>query len=191
MSGSTEITYTVRVAQTPEDIEQCMKIRKQVFVDEQYRDQRVGDLSDPPSGPSKKHGGAADLILFVNDGRDDARSTHFLMLRYHENVEDEDEQDEQGEPIGTLRLINDNNQLGRFALIKPYRGKGLGKPLIEFVHEYVSKKGGKEVWCQSQAADPASGGVDATGFYKKLGYVNRGELYMKEGTRHQDMVFTL
>ncbi|WWC57499.1 uncharacterized protein I303_100031 [Kwoniella dejecticola CBS 10117] len=167
MSGSTEITYTVRVAQTPEDIEQCMKIRKQVFVDEQGYD------------------------ISIETNEDDARSTHFLMLRYHENVEDEDEQDEQGEPIGTLRLINDNNQLGRFALIKPYRGKGLGKPLIEFVHEYVSKKGGKEVWCQSQAADPASGGVDATGFYKKLGYVNRGELYMKEGTRHQDMVFTL
>ncbi|WWC67397.1 uncharacterized protein I206_101305 [Kwoniella pini CBS 10737] len=153
MSGNTN--YVIRIANTPEDIEKCMQIRKEVFIDEQ----------------------GYDISIETND--DDYQSTHFLMIS------------NKDEPIGTIRLINNNNQLGRFAIMKTFRSKGFGKPLIEFVHEHVRNKGGVEIWCQSQAANPNSGGIDATGFYKKMGYVNKGELYMKEGTQHQDMVYYL
>ncbi|WVW81172.1 hypothetical protein I302_103163 [Kwoniella bestiolae CBS 10118] len=119
-----------------------------------------------------------DIKVETND--DDHRSTHFLLVL-----------SDNEEPVGTIRLINENNQLGRFAILKQYRGMGLGIPLIQALHDYVRGKGGKEVWCQSQAGDPTKGGADATGFYKRLGYVDRGERYMKEGTVHQDMVYTL
>ncbi|WWC90298.1 uncharacterized protein L201_005231 [Kwoniella dendrophila CBS 6074] len=147
--------HTIRIAETSEDIGRCMKIRKEVFVDEQGYD------------------------ISIETNNDDNRSTHFLLL-LNEQI-----------PIGTLRFINENNQLGRFAILKEYRGLGLGKPLLIAVHDYVKAKGGKEVWCQSQAGDPTQGGVDATGFYKRLGYIDKGDRYIKEGTEHQDMVFVL
>ncbi|KAK6904609.1 hypothetical protein I204_06790 [Kwoniella mangroviensis CBS 8886] len=146
--------YSIRIANTPEDIQRCMQIRKDVFIDEQGYDIRVE----------------------TND--DDHRSAHFLLVLLKTD-----------EAVGTIRLINENNQLGRFAILKQYRGQGLGVPLIQALHDHVREKGGKEVWCQSQAADPTQGGVDATGFYKRLGYVNKGEKYIKEGTVHQDMVY--
>ncbi|WVQ94396.1 hypothetical protein IAU59_001475 [Kwoniella sp. CBS 9459] len=118
-----------------------------------------------------------DIRIETND--DDPQSTHFLL------------QLQTGEPVGTVRVINTNNQLGRFALLKPYRGRGLAGPLIRAVHDYVKSTGGTEVWCQSQAGDPAQGGVDATGFYRRFGYVERGERYIKEGTVHQDMVYSV
>ncbi|OCF60244.1 hypothetical protein L486_02924 [Kwoniella mangroviensis CBS 10435] len=146
--------YSIRIANTPEDIQRCMQIRKDVFIDEQGYDIRVE----------------------TND--DDHRSAHFLLVLLKTD-----------EAVGTIRLINESNQLGRFAILKQYRGQGLGVPLIQALHDHVREKGGKEVWCQSQAADPTQGGVDATGFYKRLGYVNKGEKYIKEGTVHQDMVY--
>ncbi|WRT63123.1 uncharacterized protein IL334_000026 [Kwoniella shivajii] len=148
-------SHFVRVAETSEDIQRCMNIRKEVFIYEQGYDIRI------------------------ETNEDDAESTHFLLLLG------------DNQAIGTVRVINSNGQLGRFAILKPYRGLGLGRPMIQAVHDYVQSEGGKEVWCQSQAGDPTNGGVDATGFYRRLGYVNRGGRYMKEGTEHQDMVISL
>ncbi|WVR03031.1 hypothetical protein IAU60_000020 [Kwoniella sp. DSM 27419] len=107
---------------------------------------------------------------------DDAASTHFLLKLG------------SSEPIGTIRVIDSTGQLGRFAILKPHRGLGLGRPLVEAVHEHVRSSSGQQVWCQSQAGDSSAGEVDATGFYRRLGYVERGEKYLKEGTLHQDMV---
>ncbi|WWD22614.1 hypothetical protein CI109_107107 [Kwoniella shandongensis] len=146
--------FTVNVANTPEEIQECMDIRKEVFIDEQ----------------------GYDIRIETND--DDARCTHFLLVF------------ESGDAAGTARVFKTDGQLGRVAIRKDYRGMGLGRPLIEAVHAHVKSTGGKEVWCQSQA-DTKPGGVDATGFYRRLGYVNKGDLYIKEGTIHQDMVFYL
>ncbi|KAK8844835.1 hypothetical protein IAR55_006685 [Kwoniella newhampshirensis] len=146
--------YKVVRADHPEELEKCMAIRKEVFIDEQ----------------------GYDIRIETND--DDAQCTHFLLIL------------DSGEPVGTVRVLNSNGQLGRFAILVPYRGMGLGRPLIEAVHDHVRSVGGKEVWCQSQASTE-DGGVDATGFYRRCGYVNQGEAFMKEGTLHQNMVFTL
>ncbi|EIW73077.1 hypothetical protein TREMEDRAFT_59238 [Tremella mesenterica DSM 1558] len=97
---------------------------------------------------------------------EDPISTHFLMSK-------------DGKEIGTAR-ITPQGKLGRVAILKSYRGQGLAKPLLNAVHEWVRSKGGKIVYCDSQAADPATGGVDARGVYLKLGYRPVGDLYIKE-----------
>ncbi|WVQ82856.1 hypothetical protein IAT38_004991 [Cryptococcus sp. DSM 104549] len=117
--------------------------------------------------------------ISIETNNDDARSTHFIVVS------------EDGDGMGTIRVIDSEGQLGRFALRKQYRGQGLGRPLMEAVHEHVKAAGGKQVWCHSQAAPPESGGVDATGFYLRFGYVAKGDLYYKEGTLHQKMVYTI
>ncbi|RXK37392.1 hypothetical protein M231_05379 [Tremella mesenterica] len=108
---------------------------------------------------------------------EDPISTHFLMSK-------------DGKEIGTAR-ITPQGKLGRVAILKSYRGQGLAKPLLNAVHEWVRSKGGKIVYCDSQAADPETGGVDARGVYLKLGYRPVGDLYIKENTLHQRMQLDL
>ncbi|KAK4685896.1 hypothetical protein P7C73_g4241, partial [Tremellales sp. Uapishka_1] len=108
--------------------------------------------------------------------KEDAKSAHFIVVL------------PDGQVIGVVRVLSSIGQLGRLAIKKSYRGYGLAKPLCSAVEDHMRAIGGKEVWCQSQAD---VNNVDATGFYERLGWVKRGDKYIKEKTIHQDMVLFL
>ncbi|MDE9540109.1 GNAT family N-acetyltransferase [Xenorhabdus bovienii] len=89
-------------------------------------------------------------------------------------------------PIGVLRAVPmDNNMLkvGRVAVLKAYRGKGIGRKVMEFIEDYGRKNGIVAIGLSSQC--------HAQPFYESLGYQARGEIYLEEGAEHIFMTLDL
>lgn len=86
-----------------------------------------------------------------------------------------------GEPIGTCRyyIEDDEYRIGRIAVIKEYRGKGIGQMIVRYAEDKILEIGGRETVLSAQ--------VRAKGFYEKLGYVGEGEIYMEEMCPHIKM----
>lgn len=85
------------------------------------------------------------------------------------------------EPIATCRFfkVNDEYKIGRIAVVKEYRGQGIGKMIVRCAEEKVYELGGRELSLSSQ--------VRVQGFYEKLGYVAEGEIYMDQMCPHIKM----
>ena len=85
------------------------------------------------------------------------------------------------ESIGTCRCYKENGEykIGRVAVLKEYRGKGLGEELVKQAEKKIYEWGGREVVLSSQ--------VRVQGFYEKLGYVAEGDVYMDEMCPHIKM----
>ncbi len=85
-----------------------------------------------------------------------------------------------GEAVGTLRLFTLDNPetyiLGRLAVKKDSRGKGLGSYLVRGALKYVKNQGGDELILHSQ--------LHAEEFYKKLGFTEYGEIEYEEDCPH-------
>lgn len=85
-----------------------------------------------------------------------------------------------GLPVATCRvLFNEQRKtyaVGRIAVIKEYRGKGLGAEILREGEEYIRKIGGGLVSLHAQ--------VRAAGFYEKQGYIRVGEIDDEEGYPH-------
>lgn len=81
-------------------------------------------------------------------------------------------------PAGTCRVYpgEDCFHIGRVAVLPRYRGTGLGRDLMHQAEDAIRSAGGT-------VAD-LSGQVQASGFYKKLGYVPVGDVYPDEGCPH-------
>jgi predicted GNAT family N-acyltransferase len=88
-------------------------------------------------------------------------------------------------PIGTIRFIKLNNtlQIGRIALLKPYRGKGYGKALMKWMEAYA-----QTVYPRSQLMLHAQTSVEP--FYRKLGYVVTSEPFVEANIEHVEMIKT-
>lgn len=87
-----------------------------------------------------------------------------------------------GRPIATARaFLNEEGicHIGRVAVVKDMRGKQVGRELIERFEEEMIKLGAKEFELGAQ--------VQASGFYKKLGYTEEGEIYYDEFCPHINM----
>src|SRR5436190_18775623 len=71
--------------------------------------------------------------------------------------------DERGEPIGTVRLdLAARGKIGRLAVLARERGRGVGRALMERVHELARERGLKSGWCHAQ--------LSAAPFYTRLVY---------------------
>ena len=84
-------------------------------------------------------------------------------------------------PIATGRLIKVDPatyQIGRIAVLKPYRGKKVGSYLVEFLCQKTRELGGNRVIAHSQ--------LDKQAFYRKLGFVEVGDgaIDYDEGVPH-------
>ncbi|GAI46154.1 unnamed protein product, partial [marine sediment metagenome] len=64
----------------------------------------------------------------------------------------------------------------RIAVLKTYRGQGIGKRIIAASLGLAKTKGALEVILDSQQS--------ATGFYEKLGFRQEGELFEEVGIPH-------
>jgi len=80
--------------------------------------------------------------------------------------------------IGTGRMFPDGH-IGRIAVKKHYRGRGLGKIIMESLIEVARVNKIPEVWLSSQ--------YHAKGFYEKLGFIKIGEVYKEAGIDHIKM----
>ncbi len=81
-------------------------------------------------------------------------------------------------PIGTARMLPDGH-IGRVAVLKKWRGLGVGKSLVKKLMEKAARLGLLEVYLNSQES--------AIGFYEKIGFRKKGKLFYEAGIPHLQM----
>ncbi len=88
-----------------------------------------------------------------------------------------------GEAVATCRVFFDDKQssyiLGRLAVLKPYRGRNIGKIIVGKAEEYVRSQSGKSLSLHAQCA--------AMGFYATLGFEEYGEIEYEQSCPHKWM----
>ena len=82
------------------------------------------------------------------------------------------------EPIGTGRILIDGH-IGRVAVLKKYRGLGIGKSVMQELIKWAQKNNLEKLWLSSQ--------WHAHSFYLDLGFVCEGEIYEEAGIDHIKM----
>ena len=90
--------------------------------------------------------------------------------------------DSEGRAIGTARMQPDGH-IGRIAVVEPWRRRGVGSRLVEVLVESAREAGLTSVDLDAQ--------VHALGFYQKLGFEPRGDVFMEAGISHQTMLLPL
>ena len=95
----------------------------------------------------------------------DEQSIHFLAL-------------DDNKAIATARLKPDG-QIGRMAVIKEYRNKGIGKKLLSTVLLQAKNDGYNMVYLHAQNK--------AINFYKKFNFITNGSEFIDAGIMHKAM----
>jgi len=83
-----------------------------------------------------------------------------------------------GVPIGTGRILNDGH-IGRVAVLKNYRGLGIGKLIMKELIKWAQDMSLEKVWLSSQ--------WHAHSFYLDFGFVCVDEIYKEAGIDHIKM----
>ena len=82
--------------------------------------------------------------------------------------------------ISTCRIFFSQEKqtymLGRLAVLKQWRGKGIGTKMIEAAEDIIRRDGGRSVLLSSQE--------QVVEFYKKQGYIREGEIFSDQGCPH-------
>ena len=101
--------------------------------------------------------------------RDDKRAIHFLVLA-------------SGKPAGTARLVKNRGgvKIGRMAVLKPFRRKGVGTTLLRQAIATAKKLHAKKIYLHAQ--------ITVTGFYEKQNFRCVGPIFDEAGIRHRKMV---
>ena len=89
---------------------------------------------------------------------------------------------DQDQPIATARLLQ-NHSVGRVAVVKAYRGQGLGQMIMLEIISYAQKQRRSVLTLSSQ--------VHAISFYEKLGFTVQGNPYDECGISHIEMTMNL
>ncbi len=89
--------------------------------------------------------------------------------------------DDVGAIIGTARLILDPPipRIGRMAVLKAWRGHGVGAAMLEVLCAEAKNRGHGEVMLHSQ--------THATPFYFKLGFLSHGSEFVEAAIPHLEM----
>ena len=85
-------------------------------------------------------------------------------------------------PIGTARLLP-NGRVGRMAVLRQWRGQGVGAALLAALLRLAGERGMCEVTLHAQ--------TQASGFYRKFGFDARGDEFLEAGIPHQEMQLRL
>ena len=89
---------------------------------------------------------------------------------------------DQDQPIATARLLQ-NHSVGRVAVVKAYRGQGIGQMIMLEIISYAQKQRLSVLTLSSQ--------VHAISFYEKLGFTVQGNSYDEFGISHIEMTMNL
>ncbi|WP_278395565.1 GNAT family N-acetyltransferase, partial [Acinetobacter venetianus] len=110
----------------------------------------------------------------------DAKLIRKLVFISEQNIPEQDEWDDQdaisqhfvvydhNQPIATARLLA-NNSVGRVAVLKAYRGQGIGRLIMLQIIAYAQAQKRPSLQLSSQ--------VHAISFYEKLGFSIQGDEY--------------
>ena len=101
--------------------------------------------------------------------RDDRRAIHFLATR-------------SGKAIGTARVAMRRGaaKIGRMAVLRSYRKKGVGKKLLRRAVFAAKQLGAKKIYLHAQ--------VPVIGFYERFGFRSVGPAFDEAGIPHRKMV---
>ena len=126
--------------------------------------------------------------------REDASRVRFTVFVEEQRVPAEIELDQHDEaslhvvayerdtPVGTARLLPDGH-VGRMAVLKDWRGRGVGAQMLAVLIRMARMLGHREVVLSAQ--------THAVPFYRKHGFVEEGSEYMDAGIPHRDMRLAL
>jgi predicted GNAT family N-acyltransferase len=86
-----------------------------------------------------------------------------------------------GEVVATGRLLldaapGDNARIGRVAVLPRWRGTGVGRAVMRYLEDEARQRGYGGITVNAQ--------VTAVPFYLRLGYVQRGEIFLEAGIEH-------
>ncbi|MGJ8756823.1 GNAT family N-acetyltransferase [Acinetobacter sp. HC8-3S] len=124
----------------------------------------------------------------------DAKLIRELVFISEQNIPEQDEWDDQdaisqhfvvydqNQPIATARLLA-NNSVGRVAVLKAYRGQGIGRLIMLEIIAYAQAQKRPNLQLSSQ--------VHAISFYEKLGFSIQGDEYDECGIPHIEMVMPI
>ena len=103
---------------------------------------------------------------------DGNEASAFHYLAYEKNI-----------PVGAARwrFTLDGVKLERFAVVKNYRGKGVGTAILHAVLEDIDKS--KVIYLHSQ--------LQSISFYEKNGFVKIGNEFEEAGIKHYKMIYKL
>ncbi len=89
--------------------------------------------------------------------------------------------DSQGEPIGTARMLLEVPipRIGRMAVLRSWRGQGVGRAMLEFLCDVAKERGYQQARLNSQS--------HATPFYYKQGFLSHGSEFFEAGIPHLEM----
>ena len=123
---------------------------------------------------------AIRLRVFVREQRvpaeieldhDDQRAIHFLATS-------------SGKAVGTARVVmlGSSAKIGRMAVLKTYRRKGVGTQLLKRAVSSARKLGAKKIYLHAQ--------VPVIGFYEAMGFHAVGAVFDEAGIAHKKMVLS-
>ncbi|MDH5183321.1 MAG: GNAT family N-acetyltransferase [Gammaproteobacteria bacterium] len=81
-------------------------------------------------------------------------------------------------PVGTLRMLV-NGHLGRMAVLKPFRNRGIGHMLMQRMMEIARDNGLSKLTLSAQ--------THAVPFYLQFGFIADNEVFMDAGIPHRHM----
>lgn len=87
-------------------------------------------------------------------------------------------EDRTGDPVGTGRLTGEG-RIGRMAVLRQWRGRGVGSAILEWLTEAARDRGAPEIVLAAQ--------VDTIKFYRRHGYTEEGGEFMDAGIPHRLM----
>lgn len=125
-----------------------------------------------------KHAFSVRMQVFVREqgvpqdielDRDDVRAFHFLAFT-------------EGKPIGTARVVvrRDSAKIGRMAVLKTKRRKGVGARLLKRAVGFAKAKNARTIFLHAQ--------VPVIRFYEKAGFQCVGPVFDEAGIPHRRMV---
>lgn len=89
--------------------------------------------------------------------------------------------DAEGKVIGTARLLLHGTlaHIGRMAVLKPWRKRGVGRALLECVMAEARRRGASAAFLNAQTT--------AVAFYERAGFVPEGAEFLNAGIPHYRM----
>ena len=126
-----------------------------------------------------------------DEAREEARPIRLTVFVEEQRVPIEIEWDEHdatsvhalayspsGKAVATGRLLPDGH-IGRMAVLKEWRGKGVGGAILERLLRVAGERGDRDVELFAQ--------THALEFYRRYGFAERGEIFEEAGIPHQAM----